>query len=230
MSGGDILGRLAHTCSALELSLLLAILIAPFVWAGVAFALPKMDHRWGRRVVGPAQPGGFRTAPASPRVEARAEPRRVRALAVMTAFLGGCLLPYAPAALFVAVLAFVSFIARGDAVDRPMTQLVWALALSIPTGVWTARECLRLYAGIIQNAHGLTRKMRRLAQVALPHHGLLVVVFAGYGWTSGERGAWWFALHPLVSLVHALLLLHAARVIDRINGEEARAALETGVA
>ncbi|MEZ4315780.1 MAG: hypothetical protein R3F14_47795 [Polyangiaceae bacterium] len=201
----------------------------PVIVTGLALVHPRHHFLWGQRlartVIGRASP--YR-ASARIDIDDVKEPASVRAAAVLTAFLGGMLVPGVIAAA-AGGLACLFLLDRGHAFQNAENRTIFLVGLSAPSGLVISYRCLRLTRAMLENADGVTRRMRSLAVHSGVHNLLLVAVYVSFALTTSddiEQVAW--GTYPLVSLVHVTLLLVAARSIDRCraDNEELERALE----
>jgi hypothetical protein len=139
--------------------------------------------------------------------------------AALTAFLGGMAFPGGFAGV-VGIVAAVGMISKP--VLDPAVALVVGLAASVPTGLVIAIQCFRLFGPILDNRAGVTQRMRALARLSLVHNLVVASMWVAYLAAGGEPWAALFAIYPLVSFTHALLLRSAATAMDRQAEEASR--------
>lgn len=188
----------------------------PIVITAMAIAHPSRELLWGHRIVASWLQG---KSPYRSRktihIEDVREPRSVRATAILTALLGGMIVPGGLAAI-AGVIYAVATISEGRVPSNAEDITVFLIALSAPSGVVIAVRCLRLYTPMLNNAPGVARRMRSLAIHSGIHNVLLVMIYSAYALSpQAEPLQLLWATYPLVSLVHVGMLVSAARSIDR---------------
>lgn len=157
--------------------------------------------------------GAYREVRVSRRSPGRA-PASVIAASWSAFFLGQWIVPGAFAVLLL-MLAIVEI--------RWADNLVLLVsALSAPSGLALGGRHLALGVELLARADGVQGKARRTARWSLVHNGLLIAAMAGAALVDGDSEAFVLAagsvLWAFVSIGHAVLLLSAARAIDR-HGE-----------
>lgn len=203
---------------------LVALAAVPVITTILAIVHPSHDFLWGQRIVrmalGRQDPyRGHRRLD----VAGMKEPRVVRATSILTALLGGMIVPGGLAAI-VGVIAVVVIASKDFPLHDPEVRTTFLVALSAPSGVIIALRSIRVYRPMLENHEGVSAQMRSLARHSGVHNSLLLLVYAAYGLSARHAtDALLWAIYPMVSLVHAGLLVVSARAIDRCNEENERA-------
>lgn len=203
---------------------LLAIAVVPVIVTVVAIVHPSQDFLWGNRIVRMAL-GGKSPYRAHRELDVAGmkEPRVVRATSILTAFLGGMIVPGGLAAIVGIIVMFV-MMDKGFSLADAEARTVFLVALSAPSGVIIAFRCLRTYTPMVENRLDAPGRMRSLAIHSGLHNALLLGVYGSYAISPrADLGQLMWATYPLVSLLHAGMLLLSARAIDRCRAEDERA-------
>lgn len=199
---------------------LLAVAAVPVILTVLAIVYPSNNLLWGHHIARVVL-GGQGPYRDHKRLDVRdnREPRSVRAAAILTALLGGMIVPGGLAAIAGGIVV-VAMLSKGAMFDSAENATIFLVGLSAPSGVIIALRCLRLYGPMLDNQQDVTARMRSLAVHSGLHNALLLLVYAGYGLSeNAEREQLLWATYPLVSLFHAGLLAVAARAIERCRRE-----------
>lgn len=210
----------------MEALFLLAIAAVPLIVTVVAIVHPSQDFLWGHRIVRMALAGkGPYRARRELDVADMREPRVVRATSILTAFLGGMIVPGGLAAIVGVIVMFV-MLDKGFSWDNAEARTIFLVALSAPSGVAIAFRCLRVYTPMLENRLDAPARMRSLAVHSGLHNAALLAVYAAYGLSErAELAHLMWATYPLVSFLHAVMLAVSARAIERCRAEHERAEL-----
>lgn len=199
---------------------LLAIAAVPVIVTIVAIVHPSQDFLWGHRIVRMALAGkGPYRARRELDVADMKEPRVVRATSILTAFLGGMIVPGGLAAI-VGVIVIFFMLDKGFRFEDAEARTVFLVALSAPSGVVIALRCLRVYTPMLENRLDAPARMRSLAVHSGIHNAALLAVYAAYGLSErADMAQLLWATYPLVSFFHAGMLVASARAIERCRAE-----------
>lgn len=200
----------------MEIALLFVVFVAavPVVLTLLAIFAPAEHAAWGRRVAHRLIPtnGPYR-GKTEVELATQSEPRVVRAASILTALLGGMIVPGGLAALVGFFFLLVSL--EKDSINSDTDRVLVWLAVSSFSGLAVSFRCLRLFNAMVSNADDAPKRMRSLATHSGIHNLLLVILYTWYAFSSSaETGIVAMGTYPLVSLIHVSLLLLAARAID----------------
>lgn len=209
----------------MEIALLFIFLVAavPVVLTLLAIFAPAEQAAWGRRIAHRLMPtnGPYRGR-SEVELATQSEPRVVRAASILTALLGGMIVPGGLAAIvgFLFMLITLEKSSISSDTDR---VLIW-LALSSFSGLVVSFRSLRLFGAMVNNQEDAPKRMRSLATHSGIHNLLLVILYSWYAFTpNAEMGIVAMGTYPIVSLIHVGLLMAAARAIDTRRAAHAEA-------
>lgn len=205
------------------MAIIVVLGLIPFVVMIVALVHPSERFLWGHRVAGQLLRGnGPYRQTMEVRIADQREPYSVRAAAVLSALLGGMIVPGGLAAL-VGVLFL--FLGLDHGLPRNVEEWTLALvALSAPSGVVIAIRSLRLFGPMLRNELNVTRRMRSFVLHSGIHNAALVVIYANYALSDrADLGGVIWAVYPVISLIHVGLMWKAAASIERSRIENADA-------
>lgn len=193
---------------------ILLLIVAPLAFVGIAISRPALHARWGKRIAtdtttGPTPYRAHRRITAAD----HREPRLVRATSLLTALLGGMIIPGIPAALAGILIVLVGLGKLGRA-QSATDVVLFLVALSAPSGLVIAARCLRLYGPMLKNEPGIAGQMRGLAWHSGIHNGLLLAVYTIHAANGAALGEVVWGLYSVVSLLHVALLVASSRTIE----------------
>jgi hypothetical protein len=194
---------------------LLLLAAAPLLFVISALVRPAMHALWGRRIAadstgGPGPYRGHRRITGKDHLE----PTVVRVTSLLSALLGGMVVPGVPAAIVAIVVIFCA-LAKLDAPHSANDVLIFLVALSAPSGIVIAGRSLAVYGPMLKNEADVVVRMRRLAWHSGIHNLILLGIYVVHAVHTGSlEGAVW-GIYCVVSLIHVALLAVSARTIER---------------
>lgn len=200
----------------MELVFLLA-LVLPLPLVLYLISLDRGRGAWGLVFRGFVRRGSSAYRAAEVAVwQAGKAPLAVRAAAITSFVLGQMVVPGA-------LLALVGLLVLLASLSRDPEPILVVLMLSAPTGLYVAGALLSAGSAMLRREANASAQARRAARWALGHNVALLVGLGACALGHLHEALLGPAVYALVSIAHALLLLHAARALDAYTDAQARA-------